>query len=275
MTAESKETITYEKRHGVAEVTLNRPDRHNALNLKMQEELSEVWRDFDDDDNLRVAILTGAGDKSFCSGADVKGWVATDGPRRGKSLDRMGYENLGKFTPFRSRTWKPVICAVNGMCVGAGLHFIHDSDIIIASENATFFDTHLAVGQVFAGEPIGLSRRLPLGIVMGMALLGKNFRLTAQRAYDLGLVLEVVPQETLMERAREMADVILQQAPIATRISKKAIYSGLNLGLQDAYELGSYMLQMAWGSDEGIEGPRAFAEHRPPSWVSEQAEPTE
>jgi enoyl-CoA hydratase/carnithine racemase len=260
------ETVTYEKRHGVAEITLNRPAYLNAINLLMQEELSQIWRDFDEDDTLRVAIVTGAGEKAFSSGADVKEWAGGSGPGSTKTLDHMGKEALTKYTPLRLPTWKPVIAAVNGICAGAGLHLVHDSDIILASEHATFFDTHLAVGQVAAGEPIGLSRRMPLGVVLGMTLLGKHYRLSAQRAFELGLVLEVVQDGSLMDRARELAEIVLEQAPMATRISKKAIYASLDLGLSDAYELGSYMMQSAWGSDEGIEGPRAFAEKRAPNW---------
>jgi len=266
------ETIIYDKRGAILEITLNRPDQLNALSRQMEKELAQAWRDFEADDDLSVAIITGAGDKSFCAGADLKGWVAVGGVSVGKKLDRMGWDALNKFTPYRAGTWKPVICAVNGMCVGAGLHFVHDSDIILASENATFFDTHLGVGQVAAGEPIGLSRRMPLGIVMAMILLGKNYRLSAERARALGLVLEVVPEGTVLERARELANIILKQAPIVTRISKKSVYYGLNLGLRDAFELGSYMLQSAWGSPEGIEGPKAFAEKRDPSWL-EHARP--
>lgn len=264
---EDFETIVYDKRGAVLEITLNRPNQLNALSRQMEADLAQAWDHFDADDDLNVAIITGAGDKSFCAGADLKGWVNVGGVSIGKGLDRRGFQAHGKFTSYRAGTWKPVICAVNGLCIGAGLHFVHDSDIIICSDNATFFDTHLGVGQVAAGEPIGLSRRAPLGMVLAMTLLGKLDRLSAQRAYDLGLVLEVVPQGTVLDRARELADFVLEQAPIATRISKKAIYYGLNLGLRDAFELGSYMHQSNQGSEESLEGPQAFVEKRAPSWL--------
>jgi E-phenylitaconyl-CoA hydratase len=260
------ETLTYIKRGPICEVTLNRPEKRNAISRQMQEELAYAWRDFDTDEKLRVAIVTGAGEKAFCSGGDLHEFALNGGPGEGKPLDRMGAEALVKYTPLRLPTWKPVIAAVNGVCAGAGLHLVYDSDIILASENATFIDTELGVGQVSAGLAVPLSRRLPLGVVLGMTLLGKEFKLSAQRAYDLGFVLEVVPQESLMDRAREVAAAILRQAPIATRISKKAIYAGLSLGLDSAIELASYMQQSAWGSEEGIEGPRAFAERRAPNW---------
>lgn len=162
---------------------------------------------------------------------------------------------------------KPIIAAVNGICCGGGLHLVCDTDIIIGSDNAQFFDPHVNVGLVTGWEPIGLSRRIPLNYVLRMALQGKAYRIGAEEALRIGLLTEVVPPENLLERAEEIAADVLGNAPLAVRYSKKAIMEGLNLGLHDALERSAYILKEVWDTNDVKEGARAFEEHRSPYWT--------
>jgi len=236
-------------------VTLDREQAGNSFNMKMCDEMLAIWEDFRDDPDLWVAIITAAGEKYFCTGLDVK-----------ESRTRpMGHVWL-PIARLMEGIHKPIICAVNGICCGGGLHFVCDTDIIIGSENAQFFDPHVNVGFVSGWEPVGLSRRIPLGYVLRMALQGKSYRLDAQEALRIGLLTEVVPAGRLLARAEEIAADLLANAPLAVRHSKQAIMGGLDLGLGDALERAAYILKEVWGSEDIKEGARAFEEHRPPEW---------
>jgi enoyl-CoA hydratase/carnithine racemase len=167
--------------------------------------------------------------------------------------------------PYMTMT-KPVICAVNGIACGAGLDLITTSDIAIASDKASFFDPHVSIGLVAAREMVRMARVLPLNITMRMALMGKHERLSAQRAYDLGLVSEVTSPETLMERAWEIAATVNRNAPLAVRGTRMAIRKGLSLPIYEAEMLAeSYRLRVAQTKD-GQEGSNAFLEKRDPTW---------
>jgi E-phenylitaconyl-CoA hydratase len=245
----------YEKKDRIAYVTLDREAAGNSFNVQMCDEMAAIWKDFDRDDDCWVAIVTATGDRFFCTGVDVK-----------ESRTRpMGHVWL-PVARIMEHLDKPIICAVNGICCGGGLHFLCDTDIIIGSERAQFFDPHVNVGLVSGWEPIGLSRRIPLNYVLRMALQGKSYRLDAAEAHRIGLLTEVVPHERLAERAEEIARDVLANAPLAVRNTKKAIMQGLNLGLDDALELSAYILKEVWGTEDMKEGARAFAERRRPEW---------
>jgi enoyl-CoA hydratase/carnithine racemase len=209
--------------------------------------------------------VTGAGEKAFCTGWDVS------------SLSREESENLvpgdrwsapyGYLTALQNRCWKPVVTAVNGVCNGGGLHFIADSDLILAAEKASFLDTHVAMGMPSALEPAGLARRIPLERVFRLALLGKEGRITAQEAFDLGLVGEVVPGADLMTRARETAAAIAQHSPTALARSKRAIWESLDRGLDDGLDAAHTMVERHLGHPDPVEGSKAFLEKRPPKWA--------
>jgi enoyl-CoA hydratase/carnithine racemase len=245
----------------VVTVTLNRPERMNALSPTMLRELSEFWPLFDSDPDLRVAVVTGAGDRAFCSGADVSS-VADRARNRTSDFDR---EN--RFTPIQAGVSKPTISAINGVCAGGGLHFVADCDFSISSDRATFLDPHVSVGQVSALEPIVLARRIPLGSVLRMVLLGKNERLSAEQAQGIGLVSEVVPHAKLAERANELAKMIATASPAAVAASRRAIWDSLERPLHDALRQGFVALR-AHGDHhpDAQEGPKAFFEKREPSW---------
>ncbi|MBT4519251.1 MAG: enoyl-CoA hydratase/isomerase family protein, partial [Halieaceae bacterium] len=174
------DTISYVVEDRVAHITLDRPDMKNAVNSTMSRELPAVWQQFESDDAAVVAIVTGAGGKFFCTGADLTDLPHTDGEGREGSLESIAWTSL------QNEVWKPVICAVNGMAIGGGLHFVADSDIVIASQTATFFDTHVKLGLVAGLEPVSLARKMPMEAVLRMMLVGGKERMSAARAYELG-----------------------------------------------------------------------------------------
>jgi enoyl-CoA hydratase/carnithine racemase len=171
------------------------------------------------------------------------------------------------WSPYQNRVWKPVLCAVNGLCVGGGLHFVVDSDIVIAARSAQFMDTHVNVGMVGAVENIGLAKRLPLGSALRMTLMGRHYRMPAERAHQLGLVDELVeaPGDAL-PAAHEMARLLLQNSPQAMALSKQAIWNSLEAGYADSLERGWSLLRSHWRHPDFVEGPKAFGEKRPPQW---------
>lgn len=242
-------------------VRLNRPERLNALSPTMLGELTRLWPLYDADPRLRIAIVTGAGDRAFCSGADVA--TVSDVTRNRTSE----HSRENRFTPMQAGISKPSISAVNGICASAGLHFVSDCDFTIAADTATFLDTHVSVGQVSALEPIGLARRIPLGAVLRMVLLGRHERFDAQRAYELGLVTEVVPAGRLLDRARELAVMVAKNSPTAVRVSREVIWDSYNHPIEVAMALGFVRLRAhADHHPDAQEGPRAFLEKREANW---------
>jgi len=261
--------VSYEKNDGIAVITLNRPDRGNSLAPSMMAVVKAIWEDVRDDPDVRVAIVTAAGEKHFCTGMDVAEAEGDDADA--VFVDRPLAESV-HWSPHQNQVWKPVICAVNGLCVGGGLHFVVDSDIVIASENAKFMDTHVNVGMVGAIENIGLAKRLPLGAALRMTLMGRHYRLPAQRAYALGLVDELVPTAAeLLPAAVEMARLIAQNSPQALSLSKQAVWSSLESGYRDSLEQGWALLRSHWKHPDFLEGPRAFGEKREPAWNPDPA----
>ena len=256
----SYETITYEKIGHKAVITLNRPESMNSFNRAMSNEMVDVWSAVKSDDDVWVTVLTAAGDRAFCVGVDVKESSA--------ELDTMTQFERWRQVPGSQLTarqngcLKPVITAVNGMCAGGGFYFIADSDIIICSENATFFDPHITYGRVAALEPIGLTHRMPFGEVMRIALMGSAWRMSAERAYQVGLVQEVVPLSQLMDKAHEIADVLAELPPLALAGTVEAIWKSLEMDRQAAMDYGLLVAQRNAFTEDYIEGRKAFAEKR-------------
>jgi len=264
----SYETLLLEKQDGVATLTLNRPERHNAFNVDMAMELRRAWEDVKSDGDVVCVIVTGAGEKAFCTGMDVAD--VADGKARKKS--QAIEEETGKafyhfLTAIHNECWKPVITAVNGMVVGGGLHFIADSDLIVCAEHATFFDTHVKVGLIAGLEPVGLARRIPLEAVLRMSLLGGSERMSAQEAKQLGLVGEVVPADQLMTRARDLAGKIAQHSPTALARTKRCIWKSLDVGLHEGLDHTWREIQEHISCPDLEEGSKAFVEKRKPSWA--------
>jgi E-phenylitaconyl-CoA hydratase len=259
------ETLLYEVDEGVATLTLNRPERHNAFNVAMAGELRDAWERIKKDGAVVCVIVTGAGEKAFCTGMDIAD-VADGSARETASADPEDAPWL-HLTAIQNRCWKPVITALNGMVVGGGLHFVADADLILAAEHATLFDTHVKVGLIAGLEPVGLARRMPLEAVLRMALLGGSERLSAESARELGLVGEVLPAADLMPRARELAAKIAQHSPTALARSKQAIWESLDVGLHEGLESTWKAIQEHTAHPDLDEGTKAFVEKRKPRWA--------
>jgi enoyl-CoA hydratase/carnithine racemase len=257
--------LRYERRDdGIAILTLDRPGRGNALLPAMQRVVRAIWSEVRDDPSLRVAIVTAAGERHFCTGFDVGEAEADDA---GDVFANRPLTDAVHWSPYQNRVWKPVICAVNGLCVGGGLHFVVDADIVIASANAAFMDSHVNVGMVGALENVGLAKRLPLGSALRMTLLGRHYRMPAERAHQLGLVDELVESPAdLLPAALAMAEQMLENSPQAMALSKQAVWNSLEQGYGAALEQAWALLRLHWAHPDFAEGPRAFAEKRKPVW---------
>ncbi len=257
------ETLIVERHGPVGWLINNRPDQLNAMNNVMRDEFAAAWTELDDDPEVRVIVHTGNG-RAFQTGADVAE-IATDGI--GMERYRESLENFDlHFTAWHPQVWKPVITAVNGLCASGAFHWVADADIVIAASDAQFFDPHVSVGQVVAVEAIGLIRKMPAEAVMRMAFVGKYERMSAQRAYELGMISEIVDPDQLRERAQHVGESIAKNSPAAMAAKKKALWAALELGLTDACTVGAQHLVTMWGHPDQDEGPRAFAEKREPAW---------
>jgi crotonobetainyl-CoA hydratase len=238
-------------------VTLDRPDVLNALHPPANRALAKVFDDFAADPELWVAILTGAG-RGFCAGNDLK-YQATGGDMSGQPA--TGFAGLTN----RSDLVKPVIAAVNGVAMGGGFEIALACDLIIASEDATFALPEPRVGlAALAGGVHRLPRQIGLKQAMGMLLTGR--RVTAAEGQRLGFVNEVVPKGEALAGAKRWAAQILECAPLSVRASKQAAYQGLEVGLAEAMAGHYDELRRMVKSEDFVEGPRAFAEKRPPRW---------
>ena len=266
------ETIIYEKRDKIACITLNRPERLNAINYQMEAELRQAYAALEADDDVWVGIITGAG-RALCAGADLnkfRGVIGDESELRDSGPEFPGslayWDAPQEASPPYLRMAKPLICAVNGVCVGAGLDLVTSTDIVICSEDSTFFDPHVSLGIVSARESVRMARVLPLNIALRMALMGRHERMDAQRAYQLGLVSEVVPRDELMDRAWEIAATVCLNAPLAVRGTRLSIRKGLGLPPYEAELLADGYRERVAKTEDAVEGARAFVEKRAPDW---------
>lgn len=251
------QTIQVEISDHVATVTLDRPDRLNAFNQAMCDEFVALWARVRDDDDIHVVTLRAAGDRAFCTGVDV-----VDGVDAGTNIWN-GRDPGADLGPKQNKVWKPVVCAIHGMAAGGAFYWINESDIVICSEDATFFDPHVSYGLTAALEPIGLARRIPLGEVLRIALLGLDERVSAERALQIGLVSEVVPRVDLWERADALSRRIAAKPSVAIQGTVKAIWESLDMTRSQALQLGYGYPQL--GNEAGrAQVDRATA--KPQTW---------
>lgn len=226
------ETILYEKsaQERVATITINRPEAMNSFNQRMMDDFKDVWHRIGYDDELHAVVLRAAPGRAFCTGVDVK--QGYDYARQTIPwIRRDPGEWLG---PKQNKLWKPVVCAVHGMAGGGAFYWINESDIVICSEDAQFFDPHVTFGATAACEPIGLSRRIPLGEVLRITLMGNDERVGAETALRIGLVSEIVANDELWTRAHELAVIVAAKPTAATQGSVRAIWESLDMGLRAA-----------------------------------------
>src|ERR1700676_4998700 len=256
--------VKYEKRNHIAYITFNRPERLNALHPPCHIEMDNVWDDFVADKQTWVAIVTGAGDKAFSAGNDLR-WTAEN-----REQVTEGLRGKGGFAgiPSRYDIYKPIIAAVNGFALGGGFEIALACDIIIAADHARFGLPEPRVGLMAgAGGVHRWPRHIPLKIAMGMILTGKH--ITAQEAHRWGLVNEVVPLKDLTAAAERWAGEIMECSPVSIQASKEAAMSGLGMGLEAACVHKFPGTEKLWKSKDAIEGPLAFAKKRKPQWKNE------
>lgn len=250
---------------------LHRPRAGNAMDAAMLDELPRAWAELDADPAVRVIVNVGAG-RDFCTGLDV-GQLSRN-PSALRQQSRRTKRAELQITAWHCGVVKPVIAAVQGRCVGGGLHFVADADIVLLGSDAVFLDSHVSVGQVTAFEGIALTRKMAAESVMRLALAGRHERLGAARAYQLGMASEIVdPPADLRERAATLAAAIARNSPSAMAASKRALYRALEDGLTRACQAGAADLVGMWGHPDQVEGPAAFVEKREPRWAPLGATP--
>lgn len=255
------QTIRVQIDGGVGWVTLDRPDALHAFDETMQREVRSVWRAFRSDDDVRAIVLTASGDRSFCVGIDRgQDFSALDDTENlyGTSNNFM-YDDPGDdLGPKSCDLWKPVVCAVNGMCCGGAFYLLAEADIIVAADHATFFDPHVTYGMAAVYEPMKMAQRMPLGEVLRLTLLGNHERMSAETAMRIGLVSEVVPADRLAETAEWLASTIASQPATAVQASLRAIWAANDLGRLDAMAVAPAILTTGMSKQALAEGQAAF-----------------
>jgi len=226
-------TIRYETTPDlVATITLDRPDALNAFDRQMCEEIRSAWHRIKADPSVNAVVLRAAGDRAFCAGLDVK-------KAYGQPDDVWNHEDPGELlSPKGQKLWKPVVCAVQGMCTAGAFYFLNEADVVICSEDATFFDSHVTHGLVSALEPVGLMRRIGLGETLRIALSGNDERVSAATALRIGLVTEVVARDQLWPRAHEIAAGVASKPSAATQGTVRAIWESLDRPYRAAMDQG-------------------------------------
>ena len=255
----SYETIGYEtSTDRVATITLDRPEVLNAFDRQMCEEIRQAWADIKADPEVHAVVLRAAGERAFCVGLDV------DKPF-GQPDDVWNHVDPGELlSPKWQKVWKPVVCAVQGMCTAGAFYFVNEADVVICSEDATFFDSHVTGGMVSALEPVGLMRRIGLGETLRVALMGNDERISAATALRIGLVTEVVDRTALWSRAHELAALIAAKPSSATQGTVRAIWESLDRPYRAAMEQG--LIYTRLGNPIGMaEVAEGTTERRPPT----------
>lgn len=270
--------LIYEKNAHIATITMNRPERRNAFSPRMMVEMAAAWEDYRDDDSLRVAILTGTGDKAFSAGADLQLLIPLlIGARKPENewdkklaSDRRIMDNalLRKF-----ELYKPVIAAVPGFALAGGTEILQATDIRIATPNASFGLSEPKRGIVPAGGSLTrLQRQIPYAKAMEILLIGDS--ISAEEAHRIGLINEIVPPEQLMDRAIEVANKIAENGPVAVRKIKEALIRSNGQPLEEAYRIESECAMMAMLTEDAVEGPKAFMEKRKPNFTGKERFPS-
>ena len=257
--------VRYEKVDHVAVITINRPDAGNSLSFRlMNEELPAAWQQAKDDKDVRCIVFTASGERFFCTGVDL----------RDPEMQRRTSEGAGsgeaaplRVTGRQCDVWKPIITAVNGQAIGGGLMFVGDSDIVIASENAQFFNTGVSLGILAPVGPVVLARKIPFEWVMRMMVLGRHERIDARKALEIGLVSEVHPPDKLRDAALDLAQKVASNSPAAVEQAVRAMWETLELPLSEALAASLRRSGNMRGHPDAIEGPAAWREKREPRWA--------
>jgi len=257
-------TVLVDDAQAVRTITLNRPDKLNAFNDAMRADFRQVWREVMAAPDVNCVVLRAAGDRAFSAGIDV-------GERAARMAadpepNPWAFEDPGvSLSPKTNGCWKPVVCAVQGMAAGGAFYWINESDIVICSDDATFFDPHVSYGMTSSFEPAGLRWRIPLGEVLRWALMGLDERMSAERALQIGLVSEVVPAAALADRAHEIAARIAAKPAVATQGTVKAIWQSMEMNRSAAAQLGGSFVQL--GNPLGERAVDREHVERPKPWI--------
>ncbi len=240
---------------GIAVITLNRPGTRNALSIEIREGLRAAWHRFEHDPALRVAILTGAGDRAFCAGGDLKAMVESGMTEPPRDFFPLPYDNI--------ELSKPTIAAVNGVAFAGGWMIAQACDLCVASSTALFAITEVKVGRS-SPWAAPLIHMIPQRIMMEIILTGKP--ITAQRAYEIGLVNRIAAPEALLDTALDLAREILEGAPLSVKAGRETVMLATEMGRAAALKAARAASELTYMSDDAQEGPRAFAEKRTPKW---------
>jgi enoyl-CoA hydratase/carnithine racemase len=247
--------IIYEVRDGIAWLTINRPEARNALNKVARDAFGASCQSFAHDDEVSVLIITGAGDKAFCAGADLKEMADT--------AMRVPPKNL--FVEFNRtlKTDKPIIAAVNGHAFAGGFRIAQMADLVVSADHATYAISEPKVGR---GAPWAAPLAWIVGPRVALELLTTAQPLSAQRMFELGFVNQVVPYGDLLQAAEAMARAIADNAPLSVRAGKRMVYDSASLGWEEGLDHADELWEHVYLSEDGQEGPRAFREKRKPIW---------
>jgi enoyl-CoA hydratase/carnithine racemase len=264
MAGSSFEKVLYEKRGRIAVITMNRPERMNAIDPQTSAEMHEAFCDFRDDEALWVAILTGAGERAFSAGNDLV--AMSQMQQQGSNAVSAAYSRA----PFGGITrgfecWKPIIAAINGYCLAGGLEIAMSCDIRVAADHAQFGlpEVTRAIIPGATGTQ-RLPRLIPMGLALELILSGGRF--DVEWAYRYGLVNHVVPADQVMPKAIEIAEKICENGPLAVRLAKEAAVRGSGMPLEDGLKLENEMSRRVLASEDAREGPLAFAQKRKPDY---------
>lgn len=262
------ETLQYSEQDGVAVVTLNRPKSHNAFNVQMQRELRSLWVGLRRHDDVRCIVLTGAGEKAFCTGIDrmehlggegVQAYDPADPAIVGSGSTPFMFNDPGdNLGPKSCDLWKPVIGAVNGMACGGAFYMLGEVDFILAAEHATFFDPHVTYGMTASFEPMHMSGIMPFGEIARLSLLGNYERLSAQRAHQIGMVSEIVPGAALLERATSLAGKIASQPALAIEGTLRALWAARDHGGRAALAQAYALVALGTNQESIAQGQKLF-----------------
>ena len=257
----ANQSVVTDRRGPVLQVTLDRP-KANAIDVATSRELGEVFAGFRDDPELRIAIITGAGDKFFCPGWDLK--AAAEGEAVDSDYGVGGFGGLQELPNLN----KPVIAAVNGICCGGGLEWALSADIILAAEHATFALPEINSGTIADAATLKLPKRIPWHIAMELLFTGRW--MDAAEAHQWGLVNEVIPPEQLLERAHELAATLAEGPPLVFAAIKEVSRAAENMRFQDALDAITSRqfptIDTLYSSEDQLEGAKAFSEKRKPQW---------